>query len=88
MQRRRGIEAHPFACLKHSPVAGAGKQPSRFVELDRRQNDGCTVMLEWERATGNTRIVVADDRTSSRLVFRVPAADAGDALRHPFKYAL
>ena len=58
-----------------------------FVELDTRHNDGYTVSLEWNRDTGNTRIVVADGRDESLLVFWVPGADAGDAFRHPFRYA-
>ena len=58
-----------------------------FVELDTRHNDGCTVSLEWNRDTGNTRIVVADSRDESLLVFYVPSAKAGDAFRHPFRYA-
>ena len=58
-----------------------------FVELDTRHNDGYTVSLEWNRDTGNTRIVVADSRDESLLVFCVPGANAGDAFRHPFRYA-
>ena len=58
-----------------------------FVELDTRNNDGYRVSLEWHRETGETRIVVNDVRTTSHLVFPVPAASAGDAFRHPFRYA-
>ena len=58
-----------------------------FVELDRRQNDGYTVSLEWNRDTGTTRIVVDDVRAASALVVPVPTAHAGDAFRHPFRYA-
>jgi hypothetical protein len=58
-----------------------------FVELDQRQNNGYTVSLEWNRDTGTTRIVVGDIRAESQLVFPVPASAAGDALRHPFRYA-
>jgi hypothetical protein len=58
-----------------------------FVELDTRQNDGYTISLEWNRETGKTQIVVGDVRTASQLVFSVPAASAGDAFRHPFRYA-
>lgn len=60
---------------------------SEFVELDTRQNDGYTVSLEWRRDTGTTQIVVGDNRTASQLVFSVPPASAGDAFRHPFRYA-
>jgi hypothetical protein len=58
-----------------------------FVELDTRRNAGYTVSLEWNGDTGETQIVLADSRDESVLVFRVPAASAGDALRHPFRYA-
>jgi hypothetical protein len=58
-----------------------------FVELDIRRTDGHTVSLEWNRDTGNTRVVVADSRHESLLVFSVPGANAGDAFLHPFRYA-
>ena len=58
-----------------------------FVELDTRHNDGYTVSLEWNRDTGKTQIVVGDVRTTSQVVFAVPAAKAADAFRHPFRYA-
>ena len=58
-----------------------------FVELDTRQNAGYTVSLEWDRVTGETQIIVADMRDASPLVFLVPAENAGDALRDPFRYA-
>ena len=78
-----GAPAH----LKHRPITEARKEPSVFVELDTRQNDGYTVSLEWDRSTGNTQIVVGDIRTATQLVFPVAAANAGDAFRHPFVYA-
>ena len=65
----------------------ASKEPIVFVELDTRQDAGLTVSLEWDRDAGNTRIVVADSRDESLLVFCVPGANAGDAFRHPFRYA-
>jgi hypothetical protein len=58
-----------------------------FVELDTRQDAGFTVSLEWNRDTGNTRIVVADRRDESLRVFSVSCSNAGDAFRHPFRYA-
>jgi hypothetical protein len=58
-----------------------------FVELDRRQNDGFTVALEWNRDTGQTRIVIQDTRMASHTVFGVPGAYAAEAFRHPFRYA-
>jgi carotenoid cleavage dioxygenase-like enzyme len=85
LQQRRDIEADASAYL--SPVTEARKEPSVFVELDTRQNDGYTVSLLWDRDTGRTQIVVGDIRDASELVFAVPAANAGDAFRHPFTYA-
>ena len=58
-----------------------------FVELDTRRNAGYTVSLEWDRDTGETQIVLVDGRDESVLMFCVPTAKAGDALRHPFRYA-
>lgn len=57
-----------------------------FVELDTRHDARYTVSLEWDRDTGETRIVLANRRDESVLLFCVAAADAGDALRHPFRY--
>jgi hypothetical protein len=65
----------------------AERVPVVFVELDTGQDVGYKVSLEWERDTGETQIVVADIRNASRLVFLVPGANAGDAFRHPFRYA-
>jgi hypothetical protein len=73
--------------LSQNEKPAARKKPIVFVELDIRHNDGYTVSLEWNRDTGNTRIVVADTRDASLLVVCVPGADAGDAFRHPFRYA-
>jgi hypothetical protein len=57
------------------------------VELDTRQDADYTVSLEWNRDTGETQIVVAEGQTASPLVFLVSGEDAGDAFRHPFRYA-
>ena len=58
-----------------------------FVELETRRGDGLTVTLEWNRATGQTQIVIHDARTATQTVFSVPGADAAEAFRHPFRYA-
>ena len=58
-----------------------------FVELDTRHDARYTVSLEWDRNTGETQIVVGDSETSSLLVFPVVGEKAGDAFRHPFRYA-
>ena len=57
-----------------------------FVELDTRKNHGLSVSLEWDRDTGETQIIVQDDRTANILVFGVNGASAADAFRHPFRY--
>jgi hypothetical protein len=58
-----------------------------FAELDTRQDAAYTISLEWDRDTDNTRVVVADRQTAWLLVLPVSGADAGDAFRHPFRYA-
>jgi hypothetical protein len=58
-----------------------------FVELDTRHGDGLTVTLEWDRDSGQTQIVVHDARFDGLLAFGVPAANAAEAFRHPFRYA-
>jgi hypothetical protein len=58
-----------------------------FVELDTRQDTGYTVSLEWDRGTGDTRIVLAESETACPVAFPVPGEAAGDAFRHPFRYA-
>jgi hypothetical protein len=97
MERRRGITADPSPYRKHRLITEARKESllfleldtrqDEFVELDTRHNDGYTISLEWNRDTGNTQIVVCDIRTARQLVFSVPAVNAGDAFRHPFRYA-
>jgi hypothetical protein len=58
-----------------------------FVELDTREADGLTVSLEWDCDTGLTQVVLQDLRAASYIAFSVPQARAGDAFRHPFRYA-
>jgi hypothetical protein len=58
-----------------------------FVELDTRQDAGYTVSLAWNRDTREPQIVVADIGDATLLVFVAPGEKAGDALRHPFRYA-
>jgi hypothetical protein len=40
-----------------------------------------------DRKSGETQITVADSGASSLLVFRVIGESAGEAFRHPFRYA-
>jgi hypothetical protein len=58
-----------------------------LVELDTRQDGGYTISLERDRDTDSTQIVVADRQAACVLVFPVAGADAGDAFRHPLRYA-
>jgi hypothetical protein len=58
-----------------------------FVELDTRHDARYSVSLEWDRHSGETQIVVADRGASSVLVFPVAGENAGEAFRHPFRYA-
>ena len=58
-----------------------------FVELNTRRDAGYTVSLEWDANSGETQIVVADSGASGLLVFAVPGVNAGEAFRHPFRYA-
>ena len=57
-----------------------------FVELNTRQDGNFTVILEWDRDTGATQIVLADHGDASLAVFPVLGAHAGDAFRHPLGY--
>ena len=58
-----------------------------FAELDTRRGAGLTVTLEWDRDTGQTKIVVPDARSDAPIAFGVPGARPVDAFRHPFWYA-
>jgi len=58
-----------------------------FVELDTRHDAGYTIWLEWDRDTDDTQVVIADRQTERLSVVPVPGANAGDAFRHPFRYA-
>jgi len=84
--------AHPEPLMarsevSQSPMTGARKEPDVSVELDTRQDADDMVSLEWDRDTGDSQIVGADIRDESLLVFPVPGANAGQAFRHPFRYA-
>jgi hypothetical protein len=57
------------------------------VELDTRQDADDMVSLKWDRDTGETQIVAADIRDETVPVVPVPGAYAGEAFRHPFRYA-
>ena len=58
-----------------------------FIELDTRRRDGFTILLEWDRDTGQTQIVINDARAERESVFEVANVNAADAFRHPFRYA-
>jgi hypothetical protein len=85
--RRRIPNLDPSKRGLAGPMTGARKEPVVFVELDTRQDADDTVSLKWDRDTGETQIVVADIRDESLLVFPVPGVNAGEAFRHPFRFA-
>jgi hypothetical protein len=58
-----------------------------FVELDTRHDARYTVSLEWDHDSDETQIVVADKRNLEPAVFPVRCESAGEAFRHPFRYA-
>jgi hypothetical protein len=58
-----------------------------FVELDTRHDFNATVSLEWNRDLGETHIVVTNSETSRVLILPVPGDQAGEAFRHPYRYA-
>lgn len=96
MRRRRNVGKSQSGYFEPRSVTEPGQDsraflvseaPPQFVELDTRRNDGYTISLEWNGETGTTRIVVDDIRAETQLVFAVAAANAGDAFRHPFRYA-
>jgi len=68
-------------------TAGARERSQACLELNAHQDARYTVALEWDRNTGETQIAVGDSGTSSLLVFPVVGEKAGDAFRHPFRYA-
>ncbi len=58
----------------------------RIRELDRRTDAGIEVVLLWEQGTDRVFVAVTDERTCEHVRFRVDAAHALDAFRHPYAY--
>jgi hypothetical protein len=56
-------------------------------ELDRRFNDGFDVRLLWNPRTNRVFVAIEDERDGNSFEFRVDAANALEAFRHPFAYA-
>jgi hypothetical protein len=56
-------------------------------ELDRRAAGGIEVSLLWAPLTRSVVVAVSDERMREEFAFRVDAADALDAFRHPYAYA-
>jgi hypothetical protein len=56
-------------------------------ELDRRFNDGFDVRLLWNPRTDRVFVAIEDQRDGNSFEFRVDAANAREAFRHPFAYA-
>lgn len=57
-------------------------------ELDHRGGDGIDVTLLWNAEDDKTYVFVDDDRSGQSLRIAVDRADALDAFRHPYAYAL
>jgi hypothetical protein len=55
-------------------------------ELDRRENDGITVILLWHGADRLT-VEVSDSRTGEVFILPARPGDALDTFRHPFSRA-
>ncbi len=61
-------------------------QRGEMRELDHRNDDGIDVTLLWEPGTDRVFVAVEDERGSDRFRIAVDAADALDALHHPYAY--
>ncbi len=57
-------------------------------ELDHRGGDGIDVTLLWSPEDDKTYVLVDDDRSGQSLRIAVDGADALDAFRHPYAYAV
>ena len=57
-------------------------------ELDHRAGDGVDVRLLWSPQTNQVWVAVVDTRDEESFELEVHPADALDAFRHPFAYAL
>ena len=57
-------------------------------ELDHRGGDGIDVTLMWNAQDDTTYVFVDDNRSGQSLRIAVDGADALDAFRHPYAYAL
>jgi hypothetical protein len=57
-------------------------------ELDHRGGDGIDVSLLWNAKDDTTFVFVDDERSGRRLRIAVDGANALDAFRHPYAYAL
>jgi hypothetical protein len=57
-------------------------------ELDHRTGDGLDVTLLWDPESNAVSIAVVDVRSGAAFELTVPGADALDAFKHPYAYAL
>src|SRR3954451_764446 len=92
--RRPSVEIFPLASAREAFRAQPGAGPARQGGVGRHMSGvlariagSDTVSLEWDRATGETEIVEADIGDESVLAFPVASANAGEAFRHPFRFA-
>ena len=80
---RPALEPVPYDTL----IVAGGSHYSYSGKDDWNAHPAEVKSLECDRDLGETQIVVADIRDESLLVFPVPGANAGEAFRHPFRYA-
>lgn len=57
-------------------------------ELDHRSSDGIDVTLLWNACNNRVSVAVHDQRSGEVFVLEVPGADARQAFKHPYAYAV
>jgi hypothetical protein len=57
-------------------------------ELDHRSSDGLDVTLLWYPETNRISVAVVDVRSGAAFELTVPGADALEAFKHPYAYAI
>jgi hypothetical protein len=57
-------------------------------ELDHRTGDGIDVTLMWYPETNRVSVAVVNVRSGEAFELTIPGADALEAFRHPYAYAM
>jgi hypothetical protein len=57
-------------------------------ELDHRAADGLDVTLLWYPESNRVSVAVVDVRSGAAFELTVPGADALEAFKHPYAYAI